>query len=365
VNQKAIFIAATGQNVGKTTTCLGLVAGLKKRYSSVGFLKPIGQEHIEIDTGAHVDKDVVLFKSHFHLRDSCESMSPVLFPRGFTRDYLDGKVHHADLIEKISHSFLSITQKHPITVIEGTGHTGVGSIVNLNNAQVAAFLKCPMILIGSGGLGSSFDELFLNFAQCEKYGVRIAGVILNRVLDEKREMIIEYMRKALGKLGIPLLGCIPYDAFLSTPTMYDFEQLFQTTLLTGEKHKLRHFDLTRLISSPIETYQTTVSPNQLIIASASREDLVLAILSRYWELKTDFVSGLILTGKTPPKASLIEQIEKADIPMLYVPMSHLATIKMLDSHTAKIKKDDTAKIEEAIRVVEKYIDFDRLIEAIN
>jgi len=89
--KKAFFVAATGQNVGKTTTCLGLVAGLKKRHGAVGFLKPVGQEHVETEEGIHVDKDVVLFKSFFKLDGSYEEMSPVLFPRGFTRDYLDGK----------------------------------------------------------------------------------------------------------------------------------------------------------------------------------------------------------------------------------------------------------------------------------
>jgi len=370
MGHKAFFIAATGQNIGKTTTCLGLVAGLQQRHRSVGFFKPVGQEHIEIETGTHVDKDVVLFKSHFRLKESCETMSPVLFPRGFTRDYLDGKVHHEDLITKITSSFSSITQNNQITVIEGTGHTGVGSIVDLNNAQVAALLKCPIILIASGGLGSSFDELTLNFTQCEKYGVRVAGVILNRVLDEKREMIVEYMEKALKKLNIPLLGCIPYDAFLSTPTMADFEQLFQTKLLTGEEYRLRHFYHIRLAASSLEIYQSLIVPNQLIVTPASREDVILATLTRFWDAKishpkNDLESGMILTGKQPPKPSLIEQIQRTRIPVLYAPVNSFVAMKMIHSHTAKIKKDDTAKIKEAIKVVEKYIDFERLIEAVN
>ena len=147
---KALFVAATGQNVGKTTTCLGLLAGLKKKFKSVGFMKPVGQEHIETETGVHVDKDVVLFKTHFKLHDPYEEMSPVLFPRGFTRDYLDGKIDRQDLIGKITDSFKKVTSRNGMTVIEGTGHTGVGSIVDLNNAQVASLLKCPLMDPGSG-----------------------------------------------------------------------------------------------------------------------------------------------------------------------------------------------------------------------
>jgi len=96
LSKKAFFVAATGQHVGKTTTCLGLVSGLLKKHKNVGFIKPIGQEHVEIETGVHVDKDVVLFKDHFNLKQAEAAMSPVLFPRGFTRDFLDGKVKEKD-----------------------------------------------------------------------------------------------------------------------------------------------------------------------------------------------------------------------------------------------------------------------------
>ncbi|MDE3045564.1 MAG: AAA family ATPase [Verrucomicrobiota bacterium] len=366
--KRAFFVAATGQNVGKTTTCLGLVSGLQKRHASVGYLKPVGQEHVETETGIHVDKDVLLFHSHFQLKDSYEEMSPVLFPRGFTRDYLDGKVSHEGLVQKIERSFHAITARHPITVLEGTGHMGVGSIVNLNNAQVAAHLQVPLLLIASGGLGSSFDELELNRIQCEKHGVRLAGVILNRVLDEKRAMIIEYMTKALRRWNIPLLGCIPYDAFLTTPTMADYEQLFQTTLTTGEEFRWRHFENIRLVATSAEMYRSLIFSNQLIITPADREDIILATLTRYWDLKIahpeeELELGLILTGKNPPKDSLIEQIRRAHIPMLYIPLASFVALKMIHSSTTKIRSEDTPKIQEAVKVVESHLDFDQLEKA--
>ena len=365
----AFFVAATGQNVGKTTACLGIVSGLIKRHRSVGYLKPVGQESVETETGAHVDKDVVLFRSYFHMKDAFEEMSPVLFPRGFTRDYLDGKVSHEELVHKINRSFTSISARHQVTVIEGTGHTGVGSIVNLNNAQVASLLKVPIILIASGGLGSSFDELELNRTQCEKYNVRVAGVILNRVLDEKRGMIEEYMKKALDRWNIPLLGSIPFDPFLSTPTMNDFELLFDTKLLSGAEHRWRHFENIRLVASPVEMYRSFIAPRQLIITPAGREDIILATLTRFWDLKIahpeeDLQTGLILTGKTPLKESILEQIKKANIPMLYVPISSSIAMKMIHSYTTKIRSEDQPKIDEAVKVVESNINFELLEKSI-
>jgi len=361
--KKAYFVASTGQNVGKTTTCLGLFSGLKKRFDRVGFIKPVGQEQMETDCGHHVDKDVILFKEHFEISSPYEMMSPVLFPPGFTRDFLDGKISEKNLRKKISDCYASIAASHDCMLLEGTGHTAVGSIANINNAQVAALLDVPMILVASGGLGSAFDELALNKALCEKHGARVSGVILNRVLPDKREMVIHYMKKGLAGWNIPLIGCIPYDSFLSNPTMKDFETLFKTTLLSGEQHRMRHFKQTRLIDTSLENYRDLISKGQLIITPANREDIILETLRYHGDLKIahpeeDLEAGMILTGNIPPKASIVDQIKKAEIPMLYAPLSSYPAMKLITSFTAKIRREDIAKVKEAIEVVENHIDFD-------
>ena len=62
----------------------------------------------------------------------------------------------------------------------------------------------------NGGLGKAFDELELNRVLCEQNNVRIAGVIINKVIPEKYEQTKHYMQKAMMQAwGIPLLGCIP------------------------------------------------------------------------------------------------------------------------------------------------------------
>lgn len=365
MGKKALFIASTGQHVGKTTACLGLFSGLQKQYTRVGFMKPIGQEHVETSTGQHVDKDVVLFKEHFNLTIDYEEMSPVLFPHGFTRDYLDGKIDHRHLAEKIKNSFNHIYSQNDFTLIEGTGNTGVGSIINLNNAQVAALLDLPVIIVASGGLGSAFDELALNKCMCESHGVKVVGVILNRVLPDKREMIIHYISKALERWNIPLVGCIPFDPFLSNPSMKDFELLFQTSLLTGEENRMRHFKQTRLVATSVDAYHDLIVPSQLVITPSSREDIILATLTKHWDMKIanpadDLEAGMILTGDHPPKQAIVEQIRRANIPMLFAPVHSYTAMKMITSFTAKIRNEDVEKVQEAIDVVESHIDFNKM-----
>lgn len=358
---QSVFIAATGQHVGKTTICLGVLASLLKKHSTIGFIKPVGQQHVKISQDLNVDKDVVLFKEYFNLDTPYEMMSPVIIPPGFTRLHLDQKITTAPLLEKIKSSYHEIASSHPYTIVEGTGHIGVGSIVDLSNARVASELGLEMVIIASGGLGSAFDELAINLALAKQYGVRVRGIILNKVLDDKREMIMEYFPKALKRWGIPLIGCIPYDEFLSSPTMRDYEGLFKTQLLSGEAHHYRHFQHIRLVAGAVTSHINEMVSNELIITPASRLDIIQETIKKHLEFPS-FEGGMILTGDHAPSKELIEQLNEADIPVIYTPMISYDVMKMITSYIAKIRLQDTPKVEEAIHLVEEHIDVELLFD---
>lgn len=358
-----LFIAATGQNIGKTTICLGLLSGLLKKIGKVGFIKPVGQEHVTFED-TRVDKDVVLFKDHFNLEADISSMSPVIFDREFTRNYLDEKISLSDLKNKIITSYNTLQQENDFIIVEGTGHVGVGSIAHLNNAMVCKELGLEAILIAEGGLGSSFDRLTLNKELFEKHGVKVRGVILNKVLEEKKQMVEHYMQKALARWDIPLLGIVPYNRLLSTPSMQDFELLFNTKVLSGEELILEHFKKFTLVACSDIRYEQLIEKEQLIITPASREDIILTTLSHYWDQKTGnipFKTGMILTGTIAPSPSIIEQLKKAHIPALYVSEASYKVMQKINKHIAKIQKEDIEKIEAAKRQVEAHIDFEKIL----
>jgi dethiobiotin synthetase len=160
---RPIFVAATKQHVGKTTTSLALMSGLQKRFSKVGFIKPVGQQHVTVYSQAlgkeiQVDKDICLLKEQFHLDHiDYRHMSPVIIPRGYTKKYIDKKVSYDQQITDIEKSFGEVAGKSDVVLIEGTGHCAVGSIVNVNNAKVASILGASMVLIANGGLGEFFS----------------------------------------------------------------------------------------------------------------------------------------------------------------------------------------------------------------
>ena len=158
------MVAATGQHHGKTTVTLGMVQALLSRGWKVAYQKPVGQQTVPVfdetlGKELEIDRDVDIFKFMWpELVGSYSDSSPVAFPPGFTRMVLDGKVHVRDLVSDCKTSFQRLLQASDYVVVEGTGHVGVGSIIDLNNAQVAAELGLDVVLVVPGGNPFSLME---------------------------------------------------------------------------------------------------------------------------------------------------------------------------------------------------------------
>ena len=65
---RQVYLAATGQNRGKTTASLGLFDLFVGRGLDAGFMKPVGQRTI-IEDGVSADEDAVLMREVFGLTD--------------------------------------------------------------------------------------------------------------------------------------------------------------------------------------------------------------------------------------------------------------------------------------------------------
>jgi dethiobiotin synthetase len=126
---RQLYLAATGQNRGKTTAALGLLNLFVSEGLRTGFMKPVGQRTI-IEDGVPADEDAVLMRSVFGLDEDLRVMSPVHIPRGFTKAYIAGDVVE-DLPAKILRSHETFVGGHEVLLVEGTGHAGVGAVVVL------------------------------------------------------------------------------------------------------------------------------------------------------------------------------------------------------------------------------------------
>ena len=78
-------------------------------------------------------------------------MSPVLIPSGYTKQYIDGEISHDGQVKAIQDAMKNVGDSSEVVLCEGTGHTAVGSIVEMSNAKVAAHIGADMVLVANGG----------------------------------------------------------------------------------------------------------------------------------------------------------------------------------------------------------------------
>src|SRR5258708_5323411 len=212
-----LFIAATEQNAGKTTTSLGLFSALQKRRGRIGFIKPVGQRFVEVE-GKRIDEDSVLIDQTFSVHTPLEAMSPIAVEPDFTRRYIENS-NNEFLVRRIQHSFDRAAWEKDFVIIEGTRHAGLGSVFDLSNARVAKLLGSKVLLIAGGGIGKPIDEVALNKALFDQEGVELLGVILNKIMPTKFDYVCDFARRGLQRLGIDLVGAIPEEAMLANATL--------------------------------------------------------------------------------------------------------------------------------------------------
>lgn len=249
----------------------------------------------------------------------------------------------------------------------------MGSIVNINNARVAAELGIDMVLIANGGIGSAFDDLALNYALCKDYGVKVRGVILNKVRPDKMEMVSEYFPKALKQWDMPLIGIVPNLPSLANQSMLDFEGLFKTRLLSASSRRFQQYTKTSLVTSGLRRFLVKLSSNKfndtLFVTHASRNDIILGFLShsQNYELTTGepYNGGLILTGEPPvdqPQDYIMEIIQRSNAPVLYAPVTTFEAMEKITRFTAKFNPTDRQKVTACGEHYAKFINFDIILD---
>lgn len=64
-------------------------------------------------------------------------------------------------------------------------------------------------LLNPGRLPANTDLSLLVMQLCCAHGVKVRGIIMNKVVPRKLDMIRDYAEKAWSRYGIPVIACVP------------------------------------------------------------------------------------------------------------------------------------------------------------
>jgi len=366
VNQetKRLFVAATRMNDGKTTTCLGLFEALRGYFPRIGFIKPVGQRYVKVG-GNIVDEDSFLFDQIYDVQVPIESMSPVNIAGNFTREYLDDPDRHrAHIVDRICRAFDRVSWERDFTLIEGTGHAGVGSVFDHSNATVARLLGAKVILVAQGGIGRPVDEIALNKALFDLEGVQVVGAVLNKVHPEKIPMITDYAGRGLQKLGVPLLGVLPVQNMLSAPNLSQVAAEINGRWINAREEGVNQRILRVVIGAmTAKGIIDHLLPGTLVITPGDRDDVLLAAAASSATAEQQGLSGIVLTSDILPHPKILELLASTRIPVVAAREDSYEIASKINNMTVKTQPQDQDKIPVIKKMIQDHVNLDRLLEA--
>ncbi|CAK8986431.1 unnamed protein product [Durusdinium trenchii] len=170
-----VFVAGAVTHVGKTSVCLGLLAALRNsglKASELGYIKPATQ----------CEAPDLLSKwcASEGIEHVAGENAPLVFYSGFTRSFLAGEQGtSAEWLQKIQQKVAAMSEGRRVLIIDGVGFPSVGSIVGVDNADVAKAAKAPVLLVCKSGVGSAVDSFSLNASYFVAKGVPVLGALFN------------------------------------------------------------------------------------------------------------------------------------------------------------------------------------------
>ncbi len=333
----SLLITSTNKGAGKTLVGLGI--GLN--YSgTVGYFKPLGTN---LEQG--IDEDVIIFTEVFRIREKPELLN-------ISHDYhrILHDVEEPDFTEELINRYSYLKKGKDFMIIE-TGHTmSYGSFTGLGAPQVASILNVPGVLIAEGEPEKVVDKSIMADRCFDVKNAHLLGVIVNKC------RAFEF-KDQLEERNIPVLGVIPEDDTLKTPTSEDIIDVLDGELLAGEEGLSKNVKSTIVgamtYDSAVSTLETMVFPeDSVMITGGDRADMQL--------LAFDMKSSLIvLTGEPYPSMAVLAKADELKIPVVTVPYDTMTAAVRCEKATARLRPHDAPLIKE---MVKKHVNLKRIYE---
>ena len=377
---KTILLVPTGEGVGLTSACLGLIYALECQGVKAGFLKPFAQELNEIE-----DRTTALYR---HISQS-ETVEPIRYSKVLQQINLG---EQDELLEEAVRLHRQIAKQHDLIIVEGLLPNTQDSFADDLNASLAHALDAKVIVVSNANIQQPSQTADKVEHQLRNFGgassTRLAGIMLMRTkgLPEESAQIpvtlnpdlrlkaetaefitaIRQTHPHIGSEKLPVIGLVPFSKTLSVPRMSDLAAHISAYWINEGEAKQRRVQHSSLISANIEHELHKFVAGELIISASDRIDVLLA--SSLASSNGIPLAGLVLTEHQQPNDHVLEFCQaaiKQGLPILHTPLSTFETAQKLANLSNEIPVDDTERADQVTRFVSSHINPEWLNQMLN
>ncbi|MCM4163399.1 MULTISPECIES: phosphate acetyltransferase [unclassified Arenibacter] len=356
---KAIYIATTEPNSGKSIVSLGLMQLLLGKTAKVGYFRPIIDDFEVGKVDDHIDTVLKHFEVDQQFEDSyAYTRNQVVQLKNMDKD--------DEIMGHIINKYKAIEDRFDIVLVEGTDFSGEGAIIEWDiNVLIAKNLGIPAVIIANG-MGKSLQELagniYMAYDSFREKGVEVLLTVANKVPSQNVDDVVAALQKKLpSKI---LVGAIPYNPILGNPTVKEIAQKLSAKVLFGEDFLNNQVGEFSVGAMQLRNYITHLKKDGLVITPGDRADIILGALQANISRNYPNLSGIVLTGGLLPEESIIKLIEGLSdiIPIISVADGTFSVTNRIGTIKPRIYPENKVKIMASIQEFEKYVPINDLAE---
>ncbi len=354
---KAIYIATSESNSGKSIITLGLMSMLIGRTAKVGYFRPIVEDFEDGKLDNHIETVISYFGLDIRFEDAFAITKSQLIKKKNK-----GKI--GDVLDLIIEKFKHLEERFDFVLVEGTSFSGEGTAIELDmNVLIAKNLGIPAIIVGSGvdkTLEEFLDSEYLAYDSFKNKEVEVLAFIANKIQPENLKLAEDGLRSVLPKEV--LVSAIPAISSLDNPTVKEIVEELDAKVLFGKDYINNEVGSFSVGAMQLRNYLLHLKENALVITPGDRADIILGALQANESVNYPTVSGIVLTGNILPEDSILKLIEGLDsvVPIISVDGGTYRITNKIGSIKSKIYAENKHKIETSISTFEKYVDLDDL-----
>ncbi len=366
-----ILLIPTGEGVGLTSACLGMIYALDCNGIKAGFLKPFSQ-------------------SPQHTRDGTTALFEHLFQGKTATPIAHKKLSQLmalgetdELLEEAVSLHREVVRNYDLIIVEGLMPNSEDHFVNEMNACLAQALDAKVVLVSTADIQNPRKTVEKIEANLRQFGgatsTRTAGVLFMRTkglpeesaqipvtMDPSLRLTAEIERfttelqqhnRYIGSVDLPIIGMIPFSNTLSVPRTLDIAPLIQAEWIYQGDAKHRRVLHTSLIASNIENELDKFVAGELLISASERTDVLLA--SSLATSNGIPLAGVVLSDRDAPSSQILDFCQNAikqGLPILHTALSPLETALRLNNFCSEIPTDDIERAEQVTHFVSSHLD---------
>lgn len=355
--KKSIYIASTEEASGKSIVAISLASIAKESGMKIGYFKPITLEASLAHGREGIDEDIEVMRRILDLKMEYNILCPLTLKRGyFLKDFLN--IDFSQCVEGILKSYREASSGKDIMLIEGPRALSIGAFLGCPVPKLAREFSAKILLVLKFKDDFIVDEILQAQEYCARWDVKLLGVILNRIPQDAMERAENVIKPFIEAQGIKVLGLIPEDKVLSALTAGEICEFIGGEILAGEDglDNLIETILIGAMTPESATKYFRKVTNELVITGGDRSDIILTALETG-------VSAIILTGNLYPSAKVLPKADHLKIPLIVVPYDTYTTLQHVQKIIGRIKPGDPRRINAAIDLVKKNVDWEYILSA--